>query len=447
MIMKILVLILNFVAVKSLYENFTLHFLTKYIQNNAVCIDGSPGAYLFQSGFGLGQNKWFISFEGGGWCYSNEDCFKRSQTNLGSSKAYVPEPVEENLNYFSRNSSNNFMFNWNMIFIKYCDGASFTGDTQVKYKDTILHYRGNRILSAFITELRDLGAYNATDMVISGLSAGGLAAVIHIDKFKENFPHTLVVGLPDSGFFFPYENKKCDHPYMSSMQNIYELMNSSAGIHPDCKSAGLNGNCLFATHVIRFVSSPIFILQPKFDPWHIDYILCTNKRKYFPAITAYANEFETHFHQSFKRAKNVYTSGFLDNCPHHVSLDINYLYGNDYWNKILDSNKKSQQMLFFNWMGHIRLRKQHSCIDIENDTEDTNHNRHGVAEDKKKEQEGGAVSFCVTDMGGAHEPSAGGEGSHHKTQRKRFYHTQPWDTYTPYPDYRACGGLYSYPMN
>merc|ERR1712232_1375046 len=39
---------------------------------------------------GRGSTKWTIYIQGGGWCYDEKDCYKRSQTNLGSSK-YFPE--------------------------------------------------------------------------------------------------------------------------------------------------------------------------------------------------------------------------------------------------------------------------------------------------------------------------------------------------------------------
>ncbi len=42
----------------------------------------------------------------------------------------------------------------------------------------------------------------ATDVVISGCSAGGLATYLHVDLWHSLFPSsTKVVGMPDSGFF------------------------------------------------------------------------------------------------------------------------------------------------------------------------------------------------------------------------------------------------------
>jgi hypothetical protein len=38
-------------------------------------------------------------------------------------------------------TSNPMMYNWNTVLVKYCDGSSFAGDIEVKYKvTTFLNY-------------------------------------------------------------------------------------------------------------------------------------------------------------------------------------------------------------------------------------------------------------------------------------------------------------------
>ncbi len=66
------------------------------------------------------------------------DCFHRSMSGLGSSKLYpATEPVPDQ--YFSVNPAENpLMYNWNKVYIKYCDGGSYSGslDGPVIYNDT-----------------------------------------------------------------------------------------------------------------------------------------------------------------------------------------------------------------------------------------------------------------------------------------------------------------------
>ena len=38
----------------------------------AKCIDGSRPAYYLRNGYGNGNGKWMIHFEGGGWCFDYE---------------------------------------------------------------------------------------------------------------------------------------------------------------------------------------------------------------------------------------------------------------------------------------------------------------------------------------------------------------------------------------
>ena len=88
---------------------------------------------------------------------------------------------------------------------RYCDGGSQTGNVS----DAVpvpgggqVYYRGARIVRALIAELIanttvNLGA--ATDVVISGCSAGGLSTFLHAPKWQAALPAAKVVAMPDSG--------------------------------------------------------------------------------------------------------------------------------------------------------------------------------------------------------------------------------------------------------
>ena len=69
-----------------------------------------------------------IHLEGGGWCYDEKLCLERSKTNLGSSKKW-PAVHEFKSGFVSDNENvNPVFFDWNLVFVPYCDGASFTGN-------------------------------------------------------------------------------------------------------------------------------------------------------------------------------------------------------------------------------------------------------------------------------------------------------------------------------
>ena len=68
-----------------------------------------------------------MHLEGGGWCYTEADCVERSKTDLGSSKNYVSAYAFSGLLSASSIINPNF-YNWNMVFVAYCDGVSFLGN-------------------------------------------------------------------------------------------------------------------------------------------------------------------------------------------------------------------------------------------------------------------------------------------------------------------------------
>ena len=58
------------------------------------------------------------------------------------------------------------------------------------------------ILSSAILDLRRFGMNHATDVVIAGCSAGGLAVLLNIDRIRLLLPASARVrGLSDAGFF------------------------------------------------------------------------------------------------------------------------------------------------------------------------------------------------------------------------------------------------------
>ena len=83
-------------------------------------------------------------------------------------------------------AQNPLMYNWNSVEIRYCDGASVSGDkvTPTVHANTTLHFRGRAILDAEIKSLLfDRGMKDATDVIVSGCSAGGLATFLHCDHW------------------------------------------------------------------------------------------------------------------------------------------------------------------------------------------------------------------------------------------------------------------------
>ena len=87
----------------------------------AKCLDGSPALYYHRKGTGSGINKWLLYQEGGGWCYTPENCAVRATNGLGSTTRDAANMSIYN-GYFSMDATKNpLMYNWNVVHLRYCD--------------------------------------------------------------------------------------------------------------------------------------------------------------------------------------------------------------------------------------------------------------------------------------------------------------------------------------
>nr|GMD22482.1 pectin acetylesterase 8-like [Ipomoea batatas] len=95
-----------------------------------------------------------------------------------------------------------FHYSWNRVQVHYCDGSSFTGDVEEVNSTTNLSYRGGRIFNGIMDDLLAKGMANATNAILSGGSAGGLAVILHCDRFTSRLsPSARVKCLSDSAYF------------------------------------------------------------------------------------------------------------------------------------------------------------------------------------------------------------------------------------------------------
>ncbi|KAM7507385.1 hypothetical protein LguiA_017838 [Lonicera macranthoides] len=172
------------------------------VAKGAVCLDGSPPAYQFDEGKGEGTNNWLVHLEGGGWCNSVRSCSGRSNdsTGLGSSNKMVPRGFYGILS--SSKKDNPKFYKWNRILVRYCDGSSFTGDAEKVFNRSKVYLRGARVFDAIMEDLLERGMKDASNALLSGCSAGGLASIMHCDKFRALIATTARVKcLSDGGYF------------------------------------------------------------------------------------------------------------------------------------------------------------------------------------------------------------------------------------------------------
>lgn len=251
----------------------TITYIERAIDKGAVCLDGTPPAYHLSPGFDSGVNNWLVHLEGGGWCNNVTTCLDRKNTRLGSSK-YMEKEWNFSAILSEDVSHNPDFYNWNRVYVRYCDGSSLTGDVETVDPATNLHYRGARIWLAVIDDLLAKGMSKAENALLSGCSAGGLASMLHCDSFHAFLRHDAKVKcLSDAGYFIHAKNI-IGAEYINDFYNgVVTTHGSAKNLPSSCTSRLAPNMCFFPQHMAQTIDTPLFILNPAYDTWQIGNIL------------------------------------------------------------------------------------------------------------------------------------------------------------------------------
>ena len=156
-----------------------------------------------------GATEWVLFLEGGGWCFGSTpdatlaSCAGRARGGGGSS-AHNPPTAPDYGGVMSANSTLNPRFHsWNQVFMKYCDGSSFGGlnAAPVPHSPKPVHFRGRACFDALVQDLqKSYGLSKATEVILSGGSAGGLAVFYNVDHLADLLgSKVMLTGFPDAG--------------------------------------------------------------------------------------------------------------------------------------------------------------------------------------------------------------------------------------------------------
>ncbi|GAU21580.1 hypothetical protein TSUD_35430 [Trifolium subterraneum] len=242
-------------------------FIQSAAAKGAVCLDGTLPAYHFDRGYGSGANSWLVNLEGGGWCNNVRSCVYRKTTRRGSSK-YMEKSLPFTGILSNSPQENPDFFNWNRVKIRYCDGASFTGDSEDRAAQ--LQFRGQRIWLAAIEDLMSKGMRFAKQALLSGCSAGGLATILHCDEFRGLFPGTTKVKcLSDAGLFLNAVDVAGGHTLRNFFNGVVTLQGAQKNLPRSCTNHLDPTSCFFPENLIASIKTPLFILNTAYDSWQI----------------------------------------------------------------------------------------------------------------------------------------------------------------------------------
>ncbi|KAL8027276.1 hypothetical protein ABFX02_14G084700 [Erythranthe guttata] len=233
----------------------------------AVCLDGTIPGYHLHRGFGTGANSWLVQLEGGGWCNNLKSCIYRKTTHRGSSTYFEKQyPFTGILS--NRAEENPDFFNWNRVKIRYCDGASFAGDSEDKASG--LQFRGQRIWLASMEDLMSKGMHSANQALLSGCSAGGLASILHCDEFRTLFPlSTKVKCLSDAGLFMDAADVSGGRTLRTFFDGVVTLQGVKKNLPTTCTNRLDPTSCFFPQNLIANIKTPLFLLNAAYDAWQV----------------------------------------------------------------------------------------------------------------------------------------------------------------------------------
>jgi O-palmitoleoyl-L-serine hydrolase len=260
-----------------LYQGITFKVKTKPFE----CFPFFIFFFLIASSNQADSSKWVIHLQGGGECVSKDSCYSELNSNLGSSK-YFDKTMQMGFFCNDNPSENKDWATSNHVHIPYCSGDLHSGTRTVANDDSYgLYFTGHYVFEAVINDL--LANYqlsNATDVILSGDSAGGIGVWMNIDYLQERLiainPTIRVVGAPIAGFYFyaelPYTGP--DHTSSSlanfsevGIQEAYYLWQSY--VDQTCLLAKTTTNdpyaCIFSAYSFPYISTDTFVIEAQTD--------------------------------------------------------------------------------------------------------------------------------------------------------------------------------------
>jgi hypothetical protein len=204
-----------------------------------------------------------------------------------------------------------------------------------------------------------LGLKSASEMVLTGSSAGGLSTFLHLDRvagrMRQEASSCKTTGAPVVGYFLdapPFDPKESgvtdpdeatatmkatqvNYPatgnYSSWMKTVCEQQNITVGaLSADCLAEfpDTPHYCFMSPHMVRFVKTPFFMFNSKVDAWQMIHDLqlpcfkgdkagdkwnCSTTEQ--AAIVQYATEFMTQLAPVTSSSQN---GAFITSCVCHT---------------------------------------------------------------------------------------------------------------------------------
>eukprot|EP00036_Acanthoecidae_sp_10tr_P008547 CAMPEP_0182915884 /NCGR_PEP_ID=MMETSP0105_2-20130417/598_1 /TAXON_ID=81532 ORGANISM="Acanthoeca-like sp., Strain 10tr" /NCGR_SAMPLE_ID=MMETSP0105_2 /ASSEMBLY_ACC=CAM_ASM_000205 /LENGTH=453 /DNA_ID=CAMNT_0025052783 /DNA_START=28 /DNA_END=1389 /DNA_ORIENTATION=- len=234
------------------------------------CMDGSPSGYYFAAN--KSSTTWVLNLEGGGECASKVLCESRRGSALYSSKYFKQRMDDSNGGYLTSGDASNPLADANRVFIPYCSQDLWTGQRRVASADTWgFYFSGHLVLEAVLDELDQQGLKDATRIILSGESAGGIGVWPNLDWLAHRYPLARVIGVPIAGFYFwayPYEGPGHTQSGLADFREPAwpgHVALWDSFVDAECAAAIGAWKCVLANNSFPYITSEAFIVESNVD--------------------------------------------------------------------------------------------------------------------------------------------------------------------------------------
>ncbi|MBL4653710.1 MAG: hypothetical protein JKY53_12745 [Flavobacteriales bacterium] len=236
--------------------------LVDAINQQALCMDGSPIAYYLQTGSGAGLDTWIIHLEGGGRCATLAECQVISAP-FRSSQAWESSLLGQGI-LSDIYSENPLFYQSNHVLLRQCSADGWTG---TMLNNQGLSFLGSVSFKAIIQDLiSNKGLNQAANVLLTGASSGTQGVLQHLDWLAVKIPQAQVKGVIDAGYAIDvpvYQNLVTT---VSTRMKQYYLLHHSF-VDVDCVALNTANveRCLLPEVVISNVSTPLMIKDSQYD--------------------------------------------------------------------------------------------------------------------------------------------------------------------------------------
>lgn len=188
----------------------------------------------------------------------------------------------------------------NCLHLPYSDGASFSGFRAEPWPvpeqagvpaGSKIWFRGIKNFDGVLDYAMAHGMSEATELVVTGGSAGGLSTFLHMDRAADRVPAAKVRGAPVVGYFLDHDNFKHTRGglpnsavwstpgqgqnYTTWMKYVFAMQNMSFGADGalaeqcEAKHPGEPGLCFMSPHMQDTINTPFFMFNSKYDSWQL----------------------------------------------------------------------------------------------------------------------------------------------------------------------------------